>query len=72
VEVKARRTPSEAAWAITPRQQARIIRAAEHWIRAAEHWLAIQGGMQDFDMSFDVVLIGPWAWPRHIASAFRV
>jgi len=65
VEVKARRTPSEAAWAITPRQQARII-------RAAEHWLAIQGGGEDFDMSFDVVLIGPWAWPRHIASAFRV
>lgn len=65
VEVKARRTPSEAAWAITPRQQARII-------RAAEHWLAIQGEGEDFDMLFDVVLIGPWAWPRHIASAFRV
>ena len=65
VEVKARRTPGEAAWAISSRQQARII-------RAAEHWLAIQGGTQDFDMSFDVVLIGPWAWPRHIASAFRV
>ncbi len=65
VEVKARRTPSEAAWAITPRQQARII-------RAVEHWLAIHGGTQDFDMSFDVVLIGPWAWPRHISSAFRV
>lgn len=65
VEVKARRTLDEAAWAISPRQQARII-------RAAEHWLAIQGKTQDFDMSFDVVLIGPWAWPRHIASAFRV
>ena len=65
VEVKARASADEAAWAITPRQQARII-------RAAEHWLAIQGGEQDFDMSFDVVLIGPWAWPRHIVSAFRV
>ena len=65
VEVKARRTADEAAWAITPRQQARII-------RAAEHWLAIQGGAQEFDMSFDVVLIAPWTWPRHIASAFRV
>lgn len=65
VEVKARRTPSEAAWAITPRQQARIV-------RAAEHWLAIHGGGEDFDMSFYVVLIGPWAWPRHIVSAFLV
>ena len=65
VEVKARRSLDEAAWAVTPRQQARIV-------RAAEHWLAIRGGTQDFDMSFDVVLVAPWTWPRHIASAFRV
>lgn len=65
VEVKARRTTSEAAWAVTPRQQARIT-------RAGEHWLAIRGWDEDFDISFDVVLIAPWTWPRHIASAFRV
>jgi len=65
VEVKARRSASEAAWAVTPRQQARIA-------RAAEHWLAIRGMEEDFDIGFDVVLIAPWTWPRHIASAFRV
>ncbi len=65
VEVKARRSTAEAAWAVTPRQQARII-------RAAEHWLAITGEPGDIDMSFDVVLIAPWTWPRHIAAAFRV
>jgi putative endonuclease len=65
VEVKARRTLDQAAWAVTPRQQARIA-------RAAEHWLAIQGETREFDMSFDVVLVAPWTWPRHIASAFRV
>lgn len=65
VEVKARATQDQAAWAVTPRQQARIA-------RAAEHWLAIKGETGDLDMCFDVVLIAPWAWPRHIASAFRV
>lgn len=65
VEVKARRRLDAAAWAVTPRQRARIA-------RAAEHWLAINGGAGDFDMSFDVVLIAPWTWPRHIAAAFRV
>jgi putative endonuclease len=65
VEVKARATVDQAAWSITPRQQARIA-------RAAEHWLAMQGETQDFDMSFDVVLVVPWGWPRHMVSAFRV
>ncbi len=65
VEVKARASEGEAAWAVTPRQRARIA-------RAAEHWLAINGAEQDVEMSFDVVLIAPWTWPRHIASAFRV
>ncbi len=65
VEVKARARAGQAAWAVTPRQQARIA-------RAAEHWLAINGAEQDLDMSFDVVLIAPWTWPRHIAGAFRV
>ena len=65
VEVKARPSASDAAWAVTARQQARIA-------RAAEHWLAIKGAETDLEMSFDVVLIAPWTWPRHIASAFRV
>ena len=65
VEVKARARLDEAAWAVTPHQRTRIS-------RAAEHWLAINGGFSDLDMSFDVVLIAPWKWPRHISGAFRV
>ena len=65
VEVKARARMEQAAWAVSPRQRARIA-------RAAEHWLAIKGGEHDLDISFDVVLIAPWTWPRHIVSAFRV
>ncbi len=65
VEVKARASLDTAAWSVTPRQQARIA-------RAAEHWLALEGESGDFDISFDVVLVAPWTWPRHMASAFRV
>jgi len=65
VEVKLRPVLSDAAWAVTPRQQARIARAAEHWLAKNE----VKG---DFDVSFDVMAVVPWKWPRHIASAFRV
>lgn len=64
VEVKERRTVHAAAWAVTPRQQARIVRAAEGWLaRNAPHG--------DFEIGFDVVLISPRTWPRHIVDAFR-
>lgn len=65
VEVKARENVDDAAAAVTPRQQARIV-------RAAEHWLARNVRDADLDISFDVVLVSPKSWPRHIASAFRV
>ena len=65
IEVKARGNHDAAAAAVTPRQQSRIA-------RAAEHWLALKGPEDEFDVSFDVVLVSPWRWPRHIASAFRV
>ena len=65
VEVKERKSSMEAAWAVTPRQQARIA-------RAAEAWLASRPPQRDFEISFDVILIAPWSWPRHIVSAFRV
>ncbi len=66
VEVKTRGAGTdEAAWSVTPRQQARIA-------RAAEHWLARRPAFQGHDIGFDVVLLAPWAWPRHLADAFRV
>jgi len=63
VEVKARASLDEAAFAVTPRQQARIIDAANGWLVAhPEH--------ADFELRFDVILIAPRHLPRHLLAAF--
>lgn len=63
VEVKARARLDDAAYAVTPRQQRRIIDAASAWLAAhPEH--------ADFDMRFDAMLIAPKHQPRHLMAAF--
>ncbi len=63
IEVKARASLDEAAYAVTPRQQARIIDAAQAWLMThPEH--------AEFDLRFDVVLIAPRRLPRHLLAAF--
>jgi putative endonuclease len=63
VEVKARPSLDDAAYAVTVRQQARIIAAAQGWLMAhPEH--------AEFDMRFDAVLIAPRCLPRHLLAAF--
>ena len=63
IEVKARASLDEAAYAVTPRQQARIIDAAQAWLMAhPEH--------AEFDMRFDAILIAPRRLPRHLLAAF--
>ena len=63
IEVKARASLDEAAFAVTPRQQARIIAAAQAWLMAhPEH--------ADFDLRFDAMLIAPRHLPRHLLAAF--
>ncbi|MBO4222897.1 YraN family protein [Bradyrhizobium neotropicale] len=63
VEVKARASFDEAAYAVTPRQQQRIIAAAQAWLMAhPEH--------AEFDMRFDAMLIAPKHLPRHLLAAF--
>jgi putative endonuclease len=63
VEVKARNSLDEAAYAVTPRQQARIIAAAQMWLMAhPEH--------AEYDLRFDAMLIAPRRLPRHVLSAF--
>jgi putative endonuclease len=63
IEVKARASLDEAAWAVTPRQQARIIAAAQAWLMAhPEH--------AEFELRFDAVLIAPRRLPRHLLAAF--
>ena len=63
VEVKARASLDEAAFAVTPRQQARIIDAAQAWLVAhPEH--------AEFELRFDAILIAPRHLPRHVLAAF--
>jgi len=63
VEVKARASLDEAAYAVTPRQQARIINAAQAWLMAhPEH--------AEFELRFDAMLIAPRRLPRHLLAAF--
>jgi putative endonuclease len=63
VEVKARASLDDAAYAVTPRQQQRIIAAAQAWLMAhPEH--------AEFDLRFDAVLIAPRRLPRHLLAAF--
>ena len=63
VEVKARASLDEAAFAVTPRQQARIINAAQAWLAAhPEH--------AEFELRFDAILIAPRHLPRHLLAAF--
>jgi len=63
VEVKARATLDDAALAVTPRQQARIV-------DAAQAWLVMHPEHADFELRFDAVLIAPRHLPRHVLAAF--
>jgi putative endonuclease len=63
VEVKARATLDEAAFAITPHQQARIINAAQAWLAAHPEYA-------EFELRFDAILIAPRRLPRHLLAAF--
>ena len=63
VEVKGRKTHEEAAWAILPRQQARIAAAAEAFL--GEH-----SELAYCSASFDVILVAPGEGCSHIEQAF--
>jgi putative endonuclease len=63
VEVKARATLDDAAYALTARQQARIIDAAQAWLVAHPE-------QADFELRFDAMLIAPRRLPRHLLAAF--
>ena len=63
VEVKARATLDDAALAVTPRQQARIV-------DAAQAWLVMHPEHANFELRFDAILIAPRHLPRHVLAAF--
>jgi putative endonuclease len=64
VEVKARSAQDLAAESLGARQQARIE-------RAAEMFLARKPGLAQKGMRFDMVMLAPGTWPKHIPDAWR-
>ncbi|CCD87355.1 conserved protein of unknown function [Bradyrhizobium sp. ORS 285] len=63
VEVKARASLDDAAYAVTPRQQQRIIDAAQAWLMAhPDH--------AELELRFDAILVAPRSLPRHLIAAF--
>lgn len=65
VEVKARASLDEAAFAVSQRQRRRIL-------RAAEAFLARRPDLAGADIRFDTVLIAPFRLPCHIVDAWRM
>ena len=63
VEVKLRRSQDDALEAITPRLRGRVRRAAEMWLARHD-----RGGR--WHPAFDVVVVLPGQWPRHLKDAF--
>ena len=64
VEVKTRADWSSAAEAVLARQRRRIARAAGAFLAAHPRYARHQA-------RFDVMLVVPWRWPRHINNAWR-
>lgn len=61
VEVKNRSTLEQAAYCLTSFQQKRIEKAFLFYLKRKPTPL---------DLRFDVILISPWKWPRHIQGAW--
>jgi len=64
VEVKRRDTAADALEAVSPRSRARIRRAAELFLQR-------HPALAPLALRFDVMVITPWSWPRHVVDAWR-
>jgi len=65
IEVKARADDARAAEAIQWKQRGRIVRALEHFLQS-------RPDLADAALRFDVMLVAPGRWPRHVRGAWRV
>jgi len=65
VEVKARTSFDAAAHALPPEKQRRLIQIARY-LQASPYGRNMQ------TLRFDVMLVAPMRWPRHIVNAFGV
>ena len=67
VEVKARSTVASALQAVTARQRLRLQRAAMAFIAARPSKFVPHSKAS---VRFDLMLVAPWRWPRHITNAW--
>ena len=65
IEVKARRSLDEAAYALGPAQRRRIE-------RTALAFLAQNPGLANCDARFDLITLAPRSWPRHMTGAWTL
>ncbi len=63
IEVKARATLDDAAYAVTPQQQRRIV-------AAAQAWLVQNPKYERHELRFDAMLVAPGHLPKHLTAAF--
>ena len=68
VEVKARPTVEAAIEALTARQRARLERAALGLLASGAAGFVPQS---DFSLRFDLMVVTPWRWPRHLPNAWQ-
>lgn len=68
VEVKARPTVAAALEAVTARQRARLERAALAFLAGGAAGFVPHS---DFSLRFDLMVVTPWRWPRHVPDAWR-
>ena len=64
VEVKARGAWDAANEALGARQRGRLARAAHAYLAANPQYAGLV-------LRFDVMLVTPWSWPRHLRDAWR-
>jgi len=64
VEVKWRPTLAEATDSISLKQRARLARAAEAFLMRHSY-------LREAAVRFDVILLAPASWPRHLRDAWR-
>lgn len=63
IEVKARSTSQDSVFAVNGMTQTRIRNASLHWLKG-------QKDAGRLSLSYDIIAVRPWRWPRHFRDAF--
>lgn len=68
VEVKARSSVDQAIEALSARQRDRLERAALSFLAIGVAGFVPQS---NFSLRFDLMVVTPWRWPRHLPNAWQ-